>query len=160
MLQIVLQQRETDHFREKPGMKVTHHTHHASGRISVSRHGSCPLLTRCHGYLACCRSPPQRAGAALDSACSEKAALWRAQRSLLDLSKWQQSREKKSWEVVRRKVGAQDEELLYISGMLLSFKSLKNTGEESTVLHKVCPFVFAGYTHPGIIFEPNVKSKG
>lgn len=35
-------------------MKVTHHTHQTSGRISVNRHGSCPLLGRCHGYLACC----------------------------------------------------------------------------------------------------------
>lgn len=49
-------------FTQKPGMKVTHHTHQASGRISVNRHRSCPLLAGCHGYLACCKSPWRRAG--------------------------------------------------------------------------------------------------
>lgn len=43
-------------------MKVTYHTHQTSGRISVNRHGSCPLLHGCHGYLACCRSPWWQAG--------------------------------------------------------------------------------------------------
>lgn len=69
-----------------------HHSHHTSGKISVCRHGFCPLLASCHGYLTCCRFPRQLRTLRIIMQ-REGRALPRTQRSLLDSGKWHQREE-------------------------------------------------------------------